>query len=202
MKKTLVYISALMLVMGLSSCDSTTPTSTEPTNEPPVQTEAVKETEKKADTKVIKAGKTEDTSVMTKVFSHSKDVNSDGISDNISLYCSAGANEERELLLDDINKWVLEVTDGINEYTLYKEDISNGNVYAEVAEYYKDGVSIPVISVIKSSNMGLSITNYTYNKSDEGFVEEKIFTTDDLSEGGINKSASSIAEPVAIVVKQ
>lgn len=158
----------------------------------PVQSEPAKQD-------IITGTEQPDRSDMTKTYSAAYDINSDGIEENISLYIGAQTDKHGILMLEDSNRWIFEVSDGLSAYTLYDSNISHGALYAEISEYYgEDGGEIPVLSLIKSTGAGLNITNYTYNKDGGGFMKSEIFSTDKLSSGGINRISSSIPEPEAL----
>lgn len=210
--KKLLIILSLTSVIFLSACNQTAPVSGSQTAPPaketasetmPAQTpdsSGITTPPEKTDTsaEIIKSGEPSDTSDMTKTYSCAYDINSDGITDNISLYINAQKDKNGILMLEDSNRWILEINDGISAYTLFDENISNGSLYAEISEYYIGDNAIPTLSLIKSSGTGLIITNYTYNKEAEGFAKTEVFSTDSLASGGINKISSSIPEPGAI----
>jgi len=212
--KRLYIVMVILSMLMLSSCEDTVQTSTESTDAPIetktpatiAATEAVviqstEEAVKKDDDKemeIILSGESNPKDGYAKTFSNACDVTGDGIKDNVSLYVKAESDEDGVLLFEDSQEWFLEVSDGISAYTLYKGEISHGNAYAEISEYYIGEKAVPVISFIKSSGTGLSVTNYTYNNDKKGFEKDDVFTTDKLCDGGVNKIASSLPEVKAI----
>ncbi|MCH5186583.1 MAG: hypothetical protein J1F64_10760 [Oscillospiraceae bacterium] len=210
MKKILICSFITALIVALSSCDGNN-TEIKPSNTPeatdlsstPAQTEYIPEesagpADENKSGSVIKPGDKTDLSGMTKTYSGSFDFNSDDIIDNVSLYIDAQKDENGILMLEDSNKWTLVVSDGITSYTLFDSTVSHGSLYVEISEYYKNDTAIPTLSLIKDSGAGLSITNYTYNKNAGGFDKSEVFSTDSLSDGGINKISSSLPDPEAV----
>lgn len=205
-RKFLVILLSLALSASLTACEKSSPaptgaapTETVPTETAASQTPDISETaEPEQNVQIIKSAEAADVSGMTKTYSTAYDINSDGVEDNISLYINAQKDKNGILMLEDSHRWTLIVTDGILSYTLFDSVVSNGSLYAEISEYYKDNNALPTISLIKSSGTGLSIINYTYNKDAEGFEKTEVFTTDSLSPDGINKISSSIPEPEAV----
>ncbi len=194
MKKFLIYACVLALALGISSCKTAeAPSHTEPASTASSDAQTGEDKEE-----IIEKGKNAETAGMTKTFSSEYDINDDGITDNISLYVDAQKDENGILMMEDSHKWVLEVTDGITTYTLYSGTISNGAAYAEIAEYYSGDETLPTISMINSSSACLSVTNYTYNKETQKFIKKTMFSSDKLSDAGINMIASSVPDPEAV----
>lgn len=212
--KKILAILSLAAVLLLSACENAAETSKNITpTETPVQTSdssrpAPEETPAPENTPaenasgssgIITGGEPADRAGMTKTYSAAYDINSDGIEENISLYIGAETDKNGILMLEDSNRWIFEVNDGISSYTLFDSNISHGSLYAEISEYYgADGGEIPVLSLIKSTGAGLNITNYTYNKDGGGFLKSEIFSTDTLSPNGVNRISSSLPEPEAL----
>lgn len=208
--KKLYITAAVAAMLMLSGCNNSVTTSGTNVQTPEATTvaetqkadEATKapetDKEEKSDKEIIPAGESNSKDGFVKTFSNAYDVTGDGIKDNISLYVKAESDQDGTLLTEDSHEWFLEVSDGVSTYTLYKGKISLGNAYAEISEYYEGEKAVPVISLIRSSQMGLSVTNYVYNNEKKGFEKDDVFTTDKLSSDGVNKIASSLPEAKAI----
>lgn len=142
----------------------------------------------------IKAGETSKIGEnWSKIGAYGYDIDSDGIEENIHLYTSAQTDKKGNIIWDDGHEWVLEVTDGIETFTLFDEYVKLGNVYFEVSDYYDaDGNEIPTIVLIKSSSASFSVTKYTFNSEKNVFVEDVVLSSDSDSVGGINQRYTSL----------
>ena len=131
----------------------------------------------------------------SEITSYTGDLDADGADEVITLSTSAERNGKGEFIWNDGQEWLLSVSDKEDgNYILLDDFIQAGNVYFEVSDYYmKDGV-IPKISVVESTGAGFSVINYTFSKEDSGYVQEVIFDTKTLTEGGINRRFSSFPD--------
>ncbi len=136
-------------------------------------------------------------SALTEVTSYVGDTDADGTDERVVLATSAERDSSGDFLWNDGQTWALYVEDGPNEaYVLLDKYVQTGNVYFDVSDYYlKDGTK-PKITVTVSTGSGLSIRNYTFVKDKIAYIEETIFDTKDVTEGGINKRFSSVSEIV------
>lgn len=134
---------------------------------------------------------------MIEVTSYVGDTDADGIDEKIVLATSAERNVKGEFLWNDGQNWALYVEDGQDgTYVLLNEYVQAGNVYFDVSDYYlKDGAK-PVILVTVSTGAGLSIKKYAFEKERTAYIEEIVFDTKNVTEGGINRRFSSIPEIV------
>jgi hypothetical protein len=102
----------------------------------------------------------------------------------VALYTSA-QTEDGEIIWDDGQKWVVEISDGDGGYyTLLDKYISNGNVYIEVDEL-EDGNK--AVTVVTKTSSGLDVKQYTYGNN--GFVEKTLYNS-----GSVNTMYSSIPD--------
>ncbi len=131
----------------------------------------------------------------TEVTTYVGDCDGDGADETIILSTSAERNNKGEFLWNDGQDWAIYVKDNAEEiYTLFDGFVQAGNVYFDVADYYMaDGVK-PVITVTVSTGAGLSIKNYSYAETDNGYVEQIIYDTQNITEGGINRRFTSVPE--------
>lgn len=190
MKKAILIV---MMVIGISAC-----TPEELANITTMQPEATQETvqtnaltEDEMSLKHISALKTSSAAEnMNKIRSAEYDFDADGNTDVVSLYANVEKDEEGKYIWDDFHQWLLEVEMGNGDfYKLFENPISLGQLYFDVSEIYNDEV-MPVVTIFMTSGSGLEI----YQASFEGrnFIERKIYSTEDISTGGINKIYSSI----------
>lgn len=120
------------------------------------------------------------------------DLDLDGKDDKITLYTDAELTEDG-YARDDGNKWALVVTDGAGGgyYELFNEYVQLGNVYFQVADYFKDGKPVPTITFYETTGAGLNIMNFTY-ESEKGFLKQIIYDSSKNSDSGINLKYSTI----------
>lgn len=121
-------------------------------------------------------------SAVDDTWSEVKSVSNTTSGEKLTLYTSAQKDGE-EFLWDDSQKWVVEMSDGKGGYyTLYDKQISNGNVYFEVAER-ENGEKL--VYVYTSTVSGINVNQYT--RTDTGFTEKNIFNS-----GSVNRTFSSL----------
>lgn len=193
--KKILLIGALCSLLCVSACtDQGNPNaSAEPTTEPTPVTTTAPTPSPAPSSKIITAS--EDSKIgegWSKVGSYGYDIDSDGTEENISLCTSAKKNKNGEFMWDDSQQWVLEVTDGIETFTLFDEYLPLGNIYFEVADYYdEEGNEIPCIMLVESSSTNFTVIRYTFNSEENTFAENIVFNSDNESSGGINQRYSS-----------
>ncbi len=186
MKKIILGLLILILAFNFSGCgkdDATTDQglSGEENNIP---TDAVE----------VKAQSLpDDIAVLHEITSYTGDTDADGTDERIVLATSAERDEKGEFLWNDGQKWALYVEDGAQDvYVLFDKFVQAGSVYFDVADYYlKDG-AVPKILVTVSTGAGLSLKNYTFESEKSAYIEEVVYDTQDVTEGGINRRFSSI----------
>ena len=132
---------------------------------------------------------------MTEVTSYVGDTDADGTDERVVLATTAERDSKNEFLWNDGQNWAIYVEDGPDEsYVLLDKYVQAGSVYFDVSDYYlKDG-TIPKITITVSTGSGLSIKNYTFQKDKSAYIEETIYDTKNVTEGGINKRFSSVPE--------
>ena len=163
MKKLLcILLCALML----ASCTKAPVSTNQPT-----QTDSTVNTEQtqKNLKKIEKSNKTVETDDMT-VLGETM-INIDGGIADVYLMTSAQMGNDGYMLWDDSQRWKLVAGDESGSYTLFDSDI-HGKAYIDVSES-KSGA---VISLIKISTVGMTVTKYTYN--DGAFYAEDVLTAE------------------------
>lgn len=180
-------------MLCISACsDQKEPTATAEPTTPPTSAPVVTVAPTAAPELIKQSEKSKISSSWSKIGSYGYDINEDGVEDNIHLYTSAKTASNGEIIWDDGQEWVLEVTDGINTYTLFDEYIQLGNVYFEVMDYYDaDGKEVPTIVLVKSSSASFSVTKFTFDTKQNAFVKNDVINSDKESSGGINQRYSS-----------
>ena len=120
------------------------------------------------------------------------DLNFDKVDDRIVLYTDAELTKDG-FNKNDGNNWKLIVFDGNDSkvYELFSDYVQLGNVYFQVADYFKNGKPIPTITFFESTGAGLKIINFVYEES-KGFLKEIIYDSSKRSDNGINLKYSSI----------
>ena len=120
------------------------------------------------------------------------DLNSDKVDDRIALYTDAEITEDG-FSKNDGNNWKLMVFDGNDSkvYELFSDYVQLGNVYFQVADYFKEGKPIPTITFYESTGAVLKIFNFVYEEN-KGFLKETIYDSSKRSDNGINLKYSSI----------
>lgn len=102
----------------------------------------------------------------------------------IVLYTSA-QREGDEIIWDDGQNWVVEISDGDGGYyTLLDKYINNGNVYFEVSEL-ENGQK--AVNIYLKTGAGFEVKQYTYGEN--GFVEKTLYNL-----GTVNTMYSSIPD--------
>lgn len=100
----------------------------------------------------------------------------------LTLYTSAEKIDD-EIIWDDGQKWVVEVSDGNGEYyTLLDQYINNGGVYYEVNE--TEGGD-RIINVYIFTGAGTTIKQYTHNEN--GYAEKIVYET-----GAVNRVFTTV----------
>ncbi len=180
MKKFGLVLALLGLILVFGGCNKDT-------TEPPVDT-PVTETEKV----VIKPSViSDDVLEWHEVCQYTGDVDGDGIDENVVLRTSAEYDEDGEFLWNDGQDWALYVDDRDEDYVLLKTFLNAGSPYFEVSDYYMEDGAEPRINVITSTGAGFSVKSYLFSQEAEGFVEETIYNTQNITAGGINTRFSS-----------
>lgn len=142
---------------------------------------AVTEPEKTGRT-VVKADESAAEDSWSTLKRYSCDLFETGEDAEIVLYTSA-YTEDGEVIWDDGQNWVLEVSDGEGGYyTLLDRYVNNGNIYFEVSELENEKKAI---NVFIKTGAGLEVKQYTYGEN--GFVETSLYNS-----GSINTLYSSI----------
>lgn len=131
----------------------------------------------------------------TEVSSYVGDVDGDGSDEKLVLSTSAERDTNGEFLWNDGQNWALYVTDKENgDYIFLDRFVQAGNVYFEVSDYYMEEGAQPRISVIVSTGAGFSVKTYSYSNDKQGYEETNIYTTDEVTVGGINRRFTSIPD--------
>ncbi len=130
----------------------------------------------------------------TEVVSYVGDCDADGADETIILSTAAERDNKGEFLWNDGQNWALYVKDSGESFVLYDGYVQAGSVYFDVADYYMADGAKPVITVTVSTGAGLAVKNYTFSKSDNGYVESVVYDTQTVAEGGINRRFTSVPE--------
>ena len=118
----------------------------------------------------------------TVVSEYETDLTGDSQPDKLTIYTSA-ESADGEIMWDDGQSWIAEVTDAQGGYyALLNSYVSNGCVYAAVAENSEHDKSV---TLIVTNGSGLSLKRYDYSSS--GFMESKI-----IEDAGVNVIYSSV----------
>ena len=188
MKKIIAVLAATMMILSTAGCNSQKQpqTSTGPTITPIPTPEPTEEIKQKIQlSQILKMKETWTTLSYTQ-----SDIRKKGTKDRIVLATSA-KTEKGEIMWDDSQDWTLAVVTDNGVYNLYSEYIS-GRLYFEVNDYYLQGIETQAITLYIFDGAKREIRNYTFE--DDGFVENILFTTDDVSTAGINNNFSSFPE--------
>lgn len=129
-----------------------------------------------------------------KVSEYVGDINGDGEEEKVVLATSAEYNKDGEFLWNDGQNWALYVNANDSDYLFLKEYLNTGSVYFEVSDYYMKNGAEPKINVIVSTGAGFSMKSYGFSAAEGGFVEEEVYSTKAVTEGGINRRFSSFPE--------
>lgn len=164
-KRYLIITICICMLTILSSC-TTKPT---PTPSPsPTATVSTPTPSPKTYINAQTTGFTEDG--WSKIDSYSFDIDGDGTEEIIQLTTSAAKDSKGRILWDDSQKWVVEVLDGEDIYTLMPADlVSNGGVYFEF--YQNSEITKNCIRILISSSAGFSVKEYEYVKDKKAFTE-------------------------------
>ncbi len=191
MKKIKVFLVLIGVMLLIFGCGKKAEKPTEPTtpNESQnTQTNPEEQTEKK----LISSGV-----IPTEVLSwhiverYVGDLDADGVDEELILAADIECDENGEFLWNDGQNWALYVNDRANSYLLLKEYINTGYPYFEVSDYYMKEGAKPQINVIVSTGASFTLKSFSYSQSDNGYFEEILYSTKDITEGGINTRYSS-----------
>lgn len=93
----------------------------------------------------------------------------DGEYTDILLATEAERGDDGYMMWDDTQKWALVADGEENNYNLFNS-LVDGQMYIDVATEN----NLPVISLVHTSTVGMSVTKYTY--SDGAFYAEELIT--------------------------
>ena len=124
------------------------------------------------------------------------DVDGDGADEDVILMTSAERNAEDEIIWNDGQEWILYIKDNDLTYVLLDKYIQTGNVYFEVLDYYMNSGAEPRINVMVSTGSGFSMNSYTFDSDKNVYLEENVYDTSKVTEGGTNRRFSSVPEIV------
>ena len=112
------------------------------------------------------------------------------------LLATSAQQENGEMQWEDSHYWTLAVLTADGAYNLFYQRLQ-GMLYYEVNEAYIRGVPTEVISLYIFSGTDREIRNYTYDREEDVFVEDRLFSTGQFSTAGINNRYSTIPEAKA-----
>ncbi len=127
-----------------------------------------------------------------KVESYVGDIDADGADEEVVLAADVECDEEGEFLWNDGQNWALYVLDRKESYLFMKEYINAGYPYFEVSDYYMADGAKPQINLIVSTGASFTLKSFTFSEEDHGYFEEILYSTKDITEGGINTRYSSL----------
>ncbi len=184
MTKLLITLLITLLISGCNAKPASGPVSTpEPSGDTSLTTDNTSQT--------IKASKaSKKTDDFSKIRSCEYDFDSDGNMDTVTLYSNAQTDHAGKIMWDDFHQWLLEAELSSGEfYTLFDSSVSTGQLYFEVSEIYNDEV-LPSVVTFLTTGSSLDIERFIFDG--ESFVKTNIYSTEDISTGGINRVYSSI----------
>lgn len=129
-----------------------------------------------------------------KVSDYAGDLDNDGEDEELILATTAECDARGNFSWNDGQNWALYVFDGNDEYLLFKEYINTGYPYFEVSDYYMEDGAKTQINVVISSGASFSLRSYEFSEPAGAYVEEVIYTTKNITDGGINTRFSSFPE--------
>ena len=114
--------------------------------------------------------------------------------DVASLYVDAGYDDENNLMKNDMNRWLLVVTDGKTgeRYFLFDEKVQLGDINFQLADFFNDGKATTKIILYKNSSAELLIKAFSYEEG-KGFSSETLYNSSQYTDGGINLRFSTIS---------
>lgn len=184
MAKILITLSLILLISGCGTKPASGPVSTpEPSGDTILNTDNT--------TKTIALSKSsKKTDDFSEIRSSEYDFDADGESDTITLYSNAQADPSGKIMWDDFHQWLLEVElSSGGFYTLFDSPISTGQLYFEVSEIYNDEV-LPSVVTFLTTGSSLDINSFIFDG--ESFIQTTVYSTENISTGGINRIYSSI----------
>jgi len=193
-KVSIILIIIMGLLIALSGCQGTVQNGQNQPNQNNTQGNAQdasdlanNSSDRGSDYRIIEAVTTDPRggNSWTELSDCSFDLDKDGQEDKIVLYTAAGRDEKGKLVWDDGQNWLLLIQSGDRYYPLLNEFVQLGSVYFTVFEPY-DG-EMPKVSVIVSTGAGFMLTNYSFDREEQGFREEPVYQED-----GINLLHSSL----------
>ncbi len=122
------------------------------------------------------------------------DVDGDGADEDVILMTSAERGVDDEIIWDDGQDWILYVKDRDISYVLLNKYVQAGNVYFEVLDYYTNNGAEPRINVIVSTGAGFNLNSYSFDNERNIYLEETVYDTSEITEGGTNRRFSSVPE--------
>lgn len=130
--KKIIALAACAVIL-LSACSPQGQPNPSPSPEAtPVQTQAPATPSPKPEEYVQAAEKSAAGADWSIVSTYKHDMDGDGTDETIQLATSAQKDKKGRVMLDDSQKWALEMLDGNDVYTLYQGTLSNGCPYFEV----------------------------------------------------------------------
>jgi len=202
MKKIKMFLVLVGIALMVSGCtEDAVPTSI--TQEPETPVEAVsnentspeKESPTDRENRLIVASEIDDEILSWhKVSDYVGDLDGDNKDEEIVLATTAECNKNGEFIWNDGQDWALYVIDGSEKYLLFNEYINAGYPYMEIADYYMEDGAKPQINVVISTGASFILRGYSYQEEQSAYAEEILYSTKDVTAGGINTRFSSFPE--------
>ncbi len=127
-------------------------------------------------TMIFASDKKISTENLTLLDSYSVDVNKDGLEDVIEMYTSAMRNSNGEMMWDDGQNWLLIVKEKDHVYVLFEGYVQLGTIKYRV--FTEGEQNIFHLLAIRTGSAEMVITDYIYNKEDNGFEQKVIYNPD------------------------
>lgn len=110
------------------------------------------------------------------------DIDRDDVEESIELYVSAARGEDGEWAFDCGQKWLVLVKRDTKEYVIFEDHIQHGEMEVRVYEIYGSEGDISFhISTVLDSTASLVIDEFTYIKSNDTFIKDKILDRDNVN---------------------
>lgn len=169
--RKIIALSSICAMLLLSACQAGTQTPS-PSPSPsvtPAQVTPSPSPTANPDTYVNATNKSATQSGWSTVKSFKHDMDGDGTSEVISLTTSAEKDGKGAIMLDDTQKWALEMKDGSEYFTLYSGNLTNGIPYFEV--YQDVNIEKNYVRLIISSGTEFEVKDYEFTADKRGFKE-------------------------------
>ncbi len=165
MKKIIVVINIIISMIVFISCSNTQGN--------------IKQAEVSSSTEVADKLKEADLiKDMTLLVQHNIDMNKDGKEEKIEMYTSAPKNSDGNIMWDDMNKWLLQVTKDENVYKLYEGDIQLGKMDFWI--YIDANDKFHIVNII-TTGTNIAMIAHKHDDANNTFTSEEIYNLKDIN---------------------